>query len=210
MAEAAAAAINGNGNGRGPLIDGVPPGVPLPEEGSGELWGVLAEFSDPGALSHAAQATREAGYKKYDTHSSYPVHEMDERMGLGLSNVTYFTGAGALAGVTIAILMQWWMSAIDYPIVVGGKPLSAWEQFTPIIFELGVLLAAISTIVGMFLINGLPRHHHPLLQNRRFVEGAHDDKLFLVIEARDKSFDERGTPDLLERLGATHIEMVEA
>jgi len=195
---------------RGPIIEGVAPGVPLPADGSGELWGVLAEFSDPGALSHAAQATREAGYKKYDVYSSYPIHEMDERLGMGLSPVTFFTGMGAMAGVSIAILMQWWMSAIDYPIVVGGKPLSAWEQFTPIIFELGVLLAAISTIVGMFIINGLPRHHHPLLQNRRFVEGAHDDKLFLAVEARDKAFDERSTPDLMRSLGATSIEMVEA
>ncbi|MEM1167124.1 MAG: DUF3341 domain-containing protein [Planctomycetota bacterium] len=192
------------------LLDPVRPGEPLSGQASGELWGVLAEFDSPASVSEAAQAIREAGYTKYDVYSSYPIHEMEERLGLGLSNITYFTGAGALAGFTIAMTMQWFMNSVDYQFVTAGKPLFAWEQFLPVTFELSVLLAATSTIAGMFILNGLPRHHHALLQNRTFVERAHDDGVLVAIEARDAKFDADQTVRMLNELGATSVEMVEA
>lgn len=175
-----------------------------------EAWGLLAQFDGPGPLSHAAQAVREAGYRKFDAYSSYPIHEMDERLGLGLSNVTYFTGIGALAGFTTALAIQYFMNAIDYQIVVNGKPLGAWEQFLPVTFELSILFAAISTIVGMFLLNGLPRHHHALLHNQTFVDRAHDDGCLLAIEARDPKYSTAQTAAMLRDLGATTVEVVEA
>ncbi|MEM9082941.1 MAG: DUF3341 domain-containing protein [Planctomycetota bacterium] len=190
-----------------PLTPGIDVGAASPP--SEGLYGLLAEFNDPGALSEAAQAMREAGYRKYDVYSSFPIHGMEERLGMGLSNITYFTGGGALAGCTTAFAMQWFMNAYDYEFITAGKPYFAWEQFTPVAFALSVLFAAISTLTGMFILNGLPRHYHALLKNERFVDRAHDDGYLLAVEARDPKFDVNATASKLRELGAISVEMVE-
>jgi len=105
-------------------------------------YGVLAEFEDVAAVYGAAKRVREAGYTKWDVHSPFPIHGMDEAMGLGKPRVPFFMGMGALIGVGGALLMQWWMNGVDYAILNAGKPMFAWEQATPITFELGVLLSA--------------------------------------------------------------------
>lgn len=172
------------------------------------MHALLAEFSDPAAVSHAAEQVRDAGFKKWDVYAPIPIHGIDHAMGLKPSRVTMFTGIGAITGFTIAVLMQWWMSTVDYQTVTGGKPLFAWEQYLPIMFELTVLIAALSTITGMFLLNGLPRHHHPLLKNERFLRCS-DDGFMIAIEARDPNFDPAQTRAMLESLGGTHIEEIE-
>jgi len=176
--------------------------------GGAPLHAVICEFSDPAAISHAAEKVRDAGYTKWDVFAPIPIHGIDEAMGLKPSKITYFTGIGALTGFLGAILMQWWMSAIDYQIVTAGKPLFAWEQFTPIIFELSVLLAASATFAGMFVLNGLPRHHHNLLRSERFL-GVSDDTFIIAVEARDPRFDPGATRELLESLGGYGFEEIE-
>lgn len=171
------------------------------------VYGVLAEFSDPGALVHAAEAVRKAGYRHFDTHSPFPIHGMDKAMGLGNSRVGFFTIGGGITGFALAYWLQWWTSAVDYPLNISGKPFFAVEPSIPIMFELTVLFSAFGAVFGMLALNGLPRPHNPLFFSRNF-ERASDDAFFLHIAASDRKFDEDGSFGFLERLGGYNIELI--
>ena len=173
------------------------------------MYGVLAEFEDVTAVHGAAKRVRDEGYTKWDVHSPFPIHGMDEAMGLGKPRVPFFMGMGALLGVGGALLMQWWMNAVDYAILNAGKPMFAWEQATPITFELGVLLSAFGCLGGMLLLNKLPMPYHPLLRKDNFLR-ASDDKFFIAIETTDPKFSDDDTRAFLEGLGGYNIETVEA
>lgn len=175
---------------------------------SASLWGMMAEFANPATLSHAAEKIREEGFTKWDVHSPFPVHGMDEAMGLKPSKVTVVMGFACVTGFTCAWLMQWWMGKVDYPIAVAGKPLFAWEQATPILFELSVLFSAFGAILGMLMLNLLPRWNHPLFGKQRFLRVS-DDRFIIAIEAADPKFDEAAVRRLFESLGGTHIDRVE-
>ncbi len=179
-----------------------------PEAGATRVWGVMAEFSDPAALLHAAERVRDAGFKRWDVFSPFPVHGIDEAMGVKQSKVPVVMGAAALTGFASAWLMQWWMNEVDYPIPIAGKPLFAWEAATPILFEFSVLLAAFGALLGMLALSGLPRWHHPLMCKERFLRVS-DDRFVIAIEARDGSFDERTTADFLRQIGGNHVDLVE-
>lgn len=172
------------------------------------MHAMIAEFANPAEVSHAAEKLRDEGYTKWDVYAPIPIHGIDGAMGLKPSKVSFFCGIGAATGFTIAISMQYWMSAVDYQTVTAGKPLFAWEQFTPIMFELSVLLASLSTIAGMFLLNGLPRHHHPLLRSERFL-AVSDDAFMIAIEATDPKFDPHTAKSTLESLGGFNLEEIE-
>lgn len=178
------------------------------ESDADQVYGLLAEFSDPGALLHAAEAVREAGYQHFDTHSPFPIHGMDDAMGLGNSKVGYFTFLGGLTGFVVAYLLQWWTAAVDYPINISGKPFFAVEPSVPIMFELTVLFASFGAVAGMLALNGLPRPYNPLFYSDRF-EGATDDRFFLHVAASDEQFDVEKTATALRDLGARHIELVQ-
>ena len=171
------------------------------------VYGVLAEFSNPGALLHAAEAVRKAGYRHFDTHSPFPIHGMDRAMGLGNSKVGFFTLGGGLTGLALAYWLQWWTGGVDYPLNIGGKPFFAIEPSIPIMFELTVLFSAFGAVFGMLALNGLPRPHSPLFFSRNF-ERATDDAFFLHIAASDSKFNEDDTSALLEKLGGFNIELI--
>lgn len=183
----------------------MPPLVaPLPE---GEYHGVLAEFSTPGELYRACERVRDAGYTRWDAHSPFPVHGLDRAMGLRRSILPWIAlvfGLGSAAG---AMVLQWWTSAVDYPLVISGKPYFSWPAFVPITFELGVLGAAVATVVGLLGLTLLPMHHHPLFASSRF-ERASDDAFFISIESWDPRFDPRATAEFLAGIGARHVETV--
>jgi len=179
------------------------------ESDADQVYGLLAEFSDPGALLHAAEAVREEGYQHFDTYSPFPIHGMDEAMGLGnAAGVGVFTFFGGVTGFAVAYLLQWWTAAVDYPLNISGKPFFAVEPSVPIMFELTVLFAAFGAVGGMLALNGLPRPYNPLFYSDRF-EGATDDRFFLHIAATDDQFDTEETAALLRRIGAVHIELVQ-
>jgi hypothetical protein len=180
----------------------------LYESDADRVYGLLAEFSDPGALLQAAEAVREEGYRHFDTHSPFPIHGMDEAMGLGNSKVGYFSLLGGATGFVVAYLLQWWTAAVDYPINISGKPFFAVEPSVPIMFELTVLFAAFGAVGGMVALNGLPRPYNPLFYSDRF-KGATDDQFFLHIAASDDEFDREQTARMLDRLGALHVELVQ-
>ena len=171
-------------------------------------YGILAEFDTPAATMAAAEKVRDAGYTRWDVHTPFPVHGMDEAMGMGNSQVGWFTFAGGLTGYTFGMLMIYYMNKYDYDIVVGGKPLFSGFYAFPVSYELTILLGAFGSLFGMFILNRLPRHHHPLLKNRRFAKVTHD-KFYVVIECDDPKYKEAAARKLLEGASAAHIELVE-
>jgi len=172
-------------------------------------WGVLAEFDTPAALYHAAEGLRDAGFSRWDAHSPFPVHGLERAMGLRRSMVPLGVLVLGLGGAASGMLLQWWVATRAYPLVVSGKPFFSWPAFVPIMFECGVLGGATGAVLGFLGLARLPRHHHPLFASSRF-ERATDDKFFLSIEAADPSYAGDDTVRLLERLGARHVELVEA
>jgi hypothetical protein len=170
-------------------------------------YGLLAEFETTADTLHAAAMVRDAGYRRWDVFTPFPVHGMDEAMGLPSSRVGWFTFCGGATGFSIGMLMIWWMNAYDYPIVVGGKPLFSPIYSFPVAYELTILLGAFGSLFGMLILNRLPRLYHPLFKTVRFAQVTHD-RFFVVVEATDPKFSETETRRLLERAGARHIEEV--
>ena len=181
--------------------------------------GLLAEFSDPGALYDAVKALRERGYSRLDTFSPFPIHGMDRAMGLGVSPLGFMVFAGGLLGAFLGFFLQWWTSAggqpewlitnlQGYAINISNKPLFAWEPSVPVMFELTVLFSALTAIGGMLALNGLPRPYNPLFHSERFSR-ATDDAFFIHIAENDASFDRDGTAGVLSDLGALAVEYVD-
>jgi hypothetical protein len=160
--------------------------------GSQNHYAMMAEFETPADILHAADKVRDHGFRRWDVFTPFPIHGMDRAMGLKNSIVGWFSFIGGVTGYTTGMLIIWWMNAVDYPIIIGGKPM-----FSPF----GALL-------GMLFLNRLPRLHHPLLKNKRFALATHD-RYFLVIESDDVKYSETETRKLLETLGSRHIELVE-
>ncbi len=171
----------------------------------GRVYGVLAEFAHPGALLHAARAVREAGYRRFDTHTPFPIHGMDKAMGLSQSKVGYAALGGGLTGLALGTWLQWWTSAVDYPLNIGNKPPFAFEPSIPVMFELTILLAALGAVAGMLALNGLPRPWNPVFYSSSFAR-ATDDGFFLHIAASDRNFDLDATAQMLREAGALRVE----
>lgn len=173
-----------------------------------DVHGLLAEFADPGAITHAAEKVRDAGYSKWDVFSPFPVHGMEEAMGLKRPLLPLVVGCVGLTGAVVGFLFQYWVRVYGYNVVHQGKPAEAWQLLIPVSFEIGVLFTAFTCILGMLAFNGLPRFHHPLLGNKRFLKVS-DDRFVIVIEAKDPKFDPARTRELLTAAGATAVELVE-
>ncbi len=175
---------------------------------SARLAGLLVQFDDVPSLVAGCEKVRDAGYRKWDAHSPFPVHGLNDAMGLKATRLPYLVFVCGLLGLGAALLMQWWMNAVDYPYVISGKPMFSLPANIPVIFELTVLFSAFGTFFGMFAANGLPRYHHPLFYSKRF-EQVTTDKFFIFVDAADPKFELQGTTQLLESLGGTAIETLE-
>jgi hypothetical protein len=190
------------------------PFVPKPRpqfvtENGNRVHGLIAEYESSPAVFHAAEKIRDAGYKKWDVHAPFPIHGIEHAMGHKKTILPYIVFSVGLGGAFVGWLMQYWMTAVDYTgFTVQGKPFGAWEPFTMIIFELGVLHAAFAALIGMLMLNGLPRWNHPLFSSDRFL-GTSQGRFIIGIEATDKSFDPEATRRLLEETGGTEIEIIE-
>ncbi|MEZ4386025.1 MAG: DUF3341 domain-containing protein [Candidatus Krumholzibacteriia bacterium] len=169
--------------------------------------GLLVEFDDPVALEAACVQVRDAGYRDWDAHTPFPVHGMDAAMGIRGTRLPLIVLGGGLTGMTLALLMIWWMNAVDYPFIISGKPLFGWPAAVPVTFELTVLFSAFATFFGMWGLNGMPRLSHPLFSNERFRR-ATSDRFFIVIEKTDPKFDLARTKTFLEGLGGLAVDEV--
>jgi len=171
--------------------------------------GILAEFETAADIMNAAIQCRDAGFRTWDVYTPFPIHGMDDAMGLKKSLVGWFTFAGGLTGFFGGMLMIWFMNSYDYPLVVGGKPLFTPLFAFPVSYEMTILLGAFGTLFGMFLLNRLPRLHHPLLKNERFKK-ASDDRFFICIEAVDPKYSPEQTAAFLkDTCHAVAVEVVE-
>ncbi|MBL9205131.1 MAG: DUF3341 domain-containing protein [Opitutaceae bacterium] len=172
-------------------------------------YGLMAVFDTVPAVFHAAEAVRDAGYKFWDCITPFPVHGLDRAMGVRRSKVPRFSLAGGLLGFTTGMSMIWFTGAFDYPLIVGGKPYFSPMFAFPVSYELTILFTAFATIGGMFILNRLPMHYHPVLKADQIVRGL-DDKFLVVIEARDPKFNLAATKALLEKAGGKEITELEA
>jgi hypothetical protein len=168
------------------------------------IYGVMAEFDDPTALVAAAKRTYAAGYRKIDTFSPYPIEEAWEAIGHHDRRLSRIVLGGGITGLLTGIGLQRWVHEVAYPINIAGKPLNSWPQFVPVTFELTILFAALSAVLGMILLNGLPQPYHPAFNVARF-ERASRDKFFLLVEAADPRFDRDKTTEFLRGLHATEV-----
>jgi len=175
--------------------------------GPAPVHGLLAEYDTPSQILHAAKAVRKAGFTKWDTYTPFAVHGIDDAMGIKMTILPWFTLCAGLVGLATAITLQWRTNGYDYPWIVSGKPFWSIPANVPIMFELTVLLSAVTTLVGMLMLNNLPHPSHPLDQVRRFARVT-DDKFFLLIEASDPKYDEGETRELLESTHAHAIETI--
>ena len=159
-------------------------------------FGVLAEFSGADTLLKAAGQVHEAGYSKFDAHSPFAIHGMDKSMGLGRSPLGYMIGASGLTGMLGITLFIYWVSAVDYPLVISGKPLFSYQAFVAPIFAITILASAIMATLGMIALNRFPRWHHPLFASEQFKRVT-DGGFFVSIEAMDPKFDQAETVEFL-------------
>ena len=171
------------------------------------IYGLMAEFDTPTGLVEAANATREAGYKKIDAYSPFPVEGLAEAIGFHHDLVPLITLIGGIVGGTTGFLMQYWMAVISYPVNVGGRPLNSWPSFIVITFEMTILFAGISAVFGMLALNGLPMPYHPVFNVPRFAF-ASKDRFFLIVFSSDKKYDAASTRKFLESLDPRSVSEV--
>ena len=174
-----------------------------------QTHGLIAHFDTAPGLYHAAEQVRDAGYRNWDCITPFPVHGLDKAMGLKRSIVPRISLAGGITGFCTGMTMIWWTDAYDYAISVGGKPFFSPMFAFPVSYELTILFTAFATLGGMFLVNGLPMHYHPVLKHDHIRRGM-DDTFFIVIEARDPRFHAANTRALLEKAGGKNITELEA
>ena len=182
-----------------PLVTAVGSG-PVPKK----LYAIGAEFANPKELYAAAEKVRDKGIKWWDCYTPYYIHGLDKAMGLSKSYVGLFTFVGGLTGLTGGFLLITISSVYVYPIDTQGKPFFSLPGFVPILDLLMIILSAAISIVGMALLSGLPRLHHPLWEWDAFHRATHD-KFFIVIEANDPRFNEKASIDLLKEIGGTNL-----
>jgi hypothetical protein len=173
------------------------------------LYGLMAEFSDPGELVSAARRAREAGYVRVDAYTPFPIEELDEALALRHTRLPILVLLGGLAGMVAGFGLQYWTAAVDYPINVGGRPFFSWPAFIPVTFECTVLGAGLAAVLGMLGLNGLPQPYHPVFNVPRFALASRD-RFFLCIEAADPKFDVDETWGFLSRLQPRQVSQVDA
>ena len=171
------------------------------------IYGLMAEFDDPGALVTAAQRARQDGYSCMDGYAPYPIEELHHALGSPTTRLPLVVLIGGLLGCGGGYAMQYWMSAVAYPLNIGGKPLHSWPAFIPVTFECTILAAALSAVLGMLALNGLPQPYHPVFNVPRFALASRN-RFFLCIEAADPKFDLEQTRRFLETLNPREVSTV--
>ncbi len=168
------------------------------------LYGLLAEFDTPERMLAAAEKVRDAGYRKTDAFTPFPVHGLVDALGLRRTRLTSAILAGGLTGACVGFLLQYWVSCGTNPWIVSGKPMFSWPNWIPVIFECTVLFAAFTAVFTMLGRNGLPRLHHPVFAAPR-IEMSSSDKFFILVQSGDEQFDAEKTRGFLRQLGSDHV-----
>ena len=180
----------------------------MPTIAKDRIYGMIAEFSDPADLLHAAEKVRDAGYKRWDCHSPFPVHGMDDAMGLGRSPVGFIVGTAALLAFAFVVGSLYWITAVDYKWVISGKPYFSYQAYVPVIFAVCVLTSAIVATITMIVLDRMPQWFHPLFESHNFTRFC-DNGFFISIAAVDQKYDESATRNLLSEIGGKNIEIID-
>jgi hypothetical protein len=171
------------------------------------LYGLIAEFDDPNALIAATQRAHQAGYRRMDAYSPYPIEELHEAIGARHTRLPLIVLIGGLCGCLGGYMLQYWVATMAYPLNIGGKPFHSWPAFIPITFECTILVAALSAVFGMLALNGLPMPYHPVFNVARFALASRN-RFFLCIQARDPQFDLEETRKFLATLAPREVTAV--
>jgi Alternative complex III, ActD subunit len=163
-----------------------------------DIYGLMAEFDDANSLVEAARNAYEEGYRKMDAYSPFPIEALSEAIGFHKNRLPLLVLLGGIFGCVGGYALCYWVSVIDYPIVVGGKPYHSWPSFIPVTFETTVLVAALTAVLGMLALNGLPEPYHPVFNVQRFALASRD-RFFLCIESTDPKFDRETTWRFLDQ-----------
>lgn len=172
-----------------------------------EVYGLMAEFDDPNALIEAARQARAAGYRRMDAYTPIPLHGLTEALGNPPTRLPWITFAGGLLGAAGGYALLYYLTVIDYPMNVGGRPVHSWPAFMPVVFELTVLGASLASVLGMLALNGLPMPYHPVFNVPEF-RLASRNRFFLCIEAADGQYDPERTRSFLAGLQAHSVQEV--
>ena len=168
------------------------------------LYGIMAEFDSATQLVDAARQVRDAGYSRTDAFTPFPLHEIDEALGIKRSILPYLCFAGGITGLLSGLGLTYFVHVIDYPIIVGGRPHFSLPAFIPPMYELTILFASFTAVFGMLFLNGLPRPYHPVFNVPRFALASRE-KFFLIVETADPNFEYEKTRQLIEGLSAQEV-----
>lgn len=171
------------------------------------IYGVTAEFDNPTALVNAARAASEKGYRKLDAYSPFPIEELNDVLHLHKNKLPLIVLIGGITGGLTGFLLQCYITMWDFPINIGGRPLFSWPAYIIITFELTILFAAISAVLGLLALCGLPMPYHPMFNVPRFATASRN-RFFLCIESADPLFDHDRTAEFLETLDAKEVSEV--
>ena len=171
------------------------------------LYGLIAEFEDPSSLIAATQRAHHAGYRRMDAYSPYPIEELHEALGARHTRLPLIVLIGGVCGCIGGYALQYWSSVMAYPLNIGGKPLHSWPAFIPVTFECTILVAALSAVLGMLALNGLPQPYHPVFNVPRFALASRN-RFFLCIESADTKFDLERTREFLTTLSPREVSTV--
>ena len=172
------------------------------------VYGLLAEFDTATQMVDAARQVRDAGFTKTDAFSPFPIHEIDEALGVKRSILPFLVLGGGIAGLLTGLALTTYVHVFEYPIIVGGRPFFSLTSFIPPMFELTILFAAFTAVFGMLFLNGLPQPYHPVFNVPRFALATRE-KFFLLIETKDPKFDYEATRNFMESLNPQEVFDVE-
>lgn len=168
---------------------------------------ILAEFENPAQLLHAAEKLKDAGYTNFDCHSPFPIHGMDDAMGMKRSPLGWIVGAVAFFALFSGFALEWWTSTIDYPLVISGKPFFSYQAYGPVAFAVMVLSSAFTALFGMMALNKLPMWYHKLFDSTKTAKISNDG--FIVsIDTSDPNFDQNKTQSFLKDIGGKNLEEI--
>jgi hypothetical protein len=168
----------------------------------------MAEFSDPASVVAAARRTREAGYTRVDAYSPYPMEALTEALDMHHSKLPLLVLIGGIAGLVGGWGLEYWVSVIEYPLNIGGRPFHSWPSFIPPAYETTILCAALTAVFGMLALNGLPQPYHPVFNVPSFALASRD-RFFLLIESTDPKYDREATWSFLVDQGAQVVSEVD-
>ena len=180
----------------------------MQHEEQSPYYGVMAQFDNPDDVLAAAKAAFAAGYRKLDAYSPLPVHGLADAIGYKRTRLPWLVFCMGIVGAIAGYRLCYWVSVIDYPLNIGGRPFHSGPSFIPVTFELTILFSAMTSAFGMLIANGLPQPYHPVFNVANFAR-ASSDLFFLCIEAEDEKFDMEETTRFLQSLNPQEVSQVE-